>query len=116
MRKTIKAAHLEIAKEIFLSQVKAFDSVTAFKMMHEEPKRLETSLGAVATFAWQAAEAFAYVYRVEGWDKEESEPLYRVLMKDGTEYKGKTFAEALALMNSGEWTDVLPDGKGGKNE
>ena len=61
----IKAAHLEIAKELFLHNVRDFDIAAAARMAADDPKRVESVLGAAATFAWQAAEAFAYVYRFE---------------------------------------------------
>jgi hypothetical protein len=61
----IKAAHLEIAKELFLHNVKDFDVVAVARMAADDPKRVESALGAAAAFAYQAAEAFAYVYRFE---------------------------------------------------
>ena len=61
----IKAAHLEIAKELFLHNVKDFDIVATARMAADDPKKVESALGAAAAFAYQAAEAFAYVYRYE---------------------------------------------------
>lgn len=61
----IQAAHLEIAKELFLHNVKDFDMTAVARMAANDPKRIESSLAAVATFAYQAATAFAYVYQFE---------------------------------------------------
>jgi hypothetical protein len=61
----IKAAHLEIAKELFLHNVKDFDIVAVAGMAADDPKRVESAFSAAAAFAYQAAEAFAYVYRFE---------------------------------------------------
>ena len=61
----IEAAHLEIAKELFLHNVKDFDIAAAARMAEDEPERLESALSAAATFAYQAATAFAYVYQIE---------------------------------------------------
>jgi hypothetical protein len=45
--------------------VKDFDIVATARMAADDPKRVESAFGAAATFAYQAAEAFAHVYRFE---------------------------------------------------
>jgi hypothetical protein len=62
---SIKTAHLEIAKELFVHNVKDFDLAAASRMAADDPKQVENALAAAAAFAYQAAEAFAYVYRFE---------------------------------------------------
>jgi hypothetical protein len=61
----IQAAHLEVAKEVYINIVKDFKMENVVTLQSEDPKQFERALGSAASFAYQAAEAFAYVYRFE---------------------------------------------------
>jgi hypothetical protein len=61
----IQAAHLEIAKKVYINIVKDFKMENVVVLEGKDLKQLEKALGAAASFAYQAAEAFAYVYRFE---------------------------------------------------